>query len=252
VSKRHRNQPQHRDVGMAELEAIVERATTAPLSAEDSTTLMTSLQTLGFLQQELKAKGTSIEKLRRIAFGAMTEKTSNVFPKSAKETGAGVAVGEKKPGHGRNGAAAYKGANKVKVAHPSLVAGQTCACCEKGKVYPLAEPAVMVRITGMAPLGATVFERERLRCNLCGEVFTAPAPEGVGEAKYDETATAMTGLLKYGTGVPFNRLEQLEKGMGIPVATENPKRDTRAGGLRRGCRGAGPWTGVERDDGRDR
>jgi transposase len=79
------------------------------------------------------------------------------------------------------------------------------------------QPALLVRITGMAPLGATVYEQDRLRCNLCGEIFTAAAPEGVGEKKYDETATGMVGLLKYGTGLPFNRIEKLQEGLGIPM-----------------------------------
>jgi hypothetical protein len=66
-------------------------------------------------------------------------------------------------------------------------------------------------------LSATVYERERLRCNLCGEVYTAPAPEGVGEEKYDATATSMVGLLKYGVGTPFNRIEKLQDGLKIPL-----------------------------------
>jgi hypothetical protein len=50
------------------------------------------------------------------------------------------------------------------------------------------------------------------------EVYTAPAPEGVGDEKYDATATSMVALLKYGTGLPFNRIETLQAGMGIPLA----------------------------------
>jgi hypothetical protein len=69
----------------------------------------------------------------------------------------------------------------------------------------------------VAPLSATVYERERLRCNLCGEVYTAPSPQGVGEEKYDATATSMVGLLKYGVGVPFNRIEKLQDGLKIPL-----------------------------------
>ena len=69
----------------------------------------------------------------------------------------------------------------------------------------------------MAPLSATVYACDRLRCNLCGEVFTAPAPDGVGNDKYDATATSMVGLLKYGAGLPFNRIEKLQDGMGIPL-----------------------------------
>jgi hypothetical protein len=81
----------------------------------------------------------------------------------------------------------------------------------------MAEPAVLVRVLGMAPLSAKVYEQERLRCNLCGEISTAPAPDGVGSEKYDETAAAMVGTVKYGAGLPFNRLERLQAGMGIPL-----------------------------------
>ena len=37
-----------------------------------------------------------------------------------------------------------------------------------------------------------------------------------GADKYDETAVAMIALLKYGTGVPFNRLEGLQEHLGMP------------------------------------
>ena len=89
--------------------------------------------------------------------------------------------------------------------------------CLKGKVYEQKEPALRIRVVGQAPLAATVYELERLRCNLCGDVFEAEAPEGVGEKKYDETAAAMIALLKYGSGVPFYRLEGLEASLGIPL-----------------------------------
>jgi len=56
-----------------------------------------------------------------------------------------------------------------------------------------------------------------LRCNLCGEVYSADTPEGVGEDKYDKSAAAMIAQLKYGTGMPFYRLEDLEKNLGIPL-----------------------------------
>jgi transposase len=84
-------------------------------------------------------------------------------------------------------------------------------------VYRQKEPATLVRFVGHAPLEATVFERERLRCNACGEVFTANEPEAAGAAKYDETAVAMIALLKYGTGVPFKRLEKLQEQLGMPL-----------------------------------
>ena len=76
---------------------------------------------------------------------------------------------------------------------------------------------MLVRFVGHAPLEATVFEMERLRCNACGEVFTADEPETAGPEKYEETAVAMVALLKYGTGVPFKRLERLQGQLGMPL-----------------------------------
>ena len=48
-------------------------------------------------------------------------------------------------------------------------------------------------------------------------MFSAPAPEGVGEEKYNAEAAAMIALLKYGAGLPFHRLESLQEGLGIPL-----------------------------------
>ena len=231
--QRSRQAPPHRrELHLDELIGIVERAK-ASLTEQEHATLSAAVQTLAFLTQELEAKGTTLDRLRKLLFGARTEKTSQVLgdepapsesaraPASAGANGAGVgeATSEKpKPaGHGRNGAAAYRGAAKVTVPHALLHAGQKCPSCHEGKVYRMAEPAVLVRVRGMAPLAATVYECDRLRCNLCGEVFTADAPPGVGTEKYDETAASMIGLLRYGAGLPFNRIAKLERGFGIPL-----------------------------------
>ncbi|MEW6477781.1 MAG: IS66 family transposase [Actinomycetota bacterium] len=206
------------DLKLDELPGLLERAKQV-LSPEDHATLKAITETLTFVAQELLSKTTTIERLRYLLFESKTEKTSSVLGDRAAGGDAERKRGakEKPPGHGRNGAAAYTGATKVKVAHPSLHEGDACPGCEKGHVYLLPEPATAVRITGVAPLGAKVYQKDRWRCNLCGEVFTAPSPEGVGEEKYDENATSMVGLLKYGTGLPFNRIEKLQAGMGIPL-----------------------------------
>jgi transposase len=108
-------------------------------------------------------------------------------------------------------------AEKVKISHPNLQSGNRCPDCGRGNVYEQKEPKVLVRIVGQAPLAATVYELERLRCNACGQIFTAEEPEGIGPEKYDETAAAMIAQLKYGSGVPFHRLEKMEDLMGIPL-----------------------------------
>jgi hypothetical protein len=58
---------------------------------------------------------------------------------------------------------------------------------------------------------------ERLRCNGCNQIFTAETPPEAGPDKYDETAAAMIAQLRYGSGVPFKRLERLEGSLGIPL-----------------------------------
>jgi transposase len=224
------------EISMGELEDILERAKTNPLTEEECAKLHKAFETLMYVTDLVGDKDTTIARLRKILFGASTEKIRNVLggkdPNAAspvEKTGeagpagqqpddpAGEASREKPKGHGRNGAEAFTGARRVCVKHGSLKPGQRCPKCGKGKIYRIKEPAVVVRITGQAPLEATVYEMERWRCNLCGEVFTAEAPEEVGPAKWDEAAASMVGLLKYGTGMPFYRLEQLQKSLGVPL-----------------------------------
>ena len=207
-------------VSPEEMAAILER-TRAVLSPEEHAKLTGAIDTLAQVTAQLQNKDATIERLRRMIFGASTETSRNVLGESTEAASASTppntAPRPKVPGHGRNAAAAYTGAEQVRVAHPQLHSGESCPGCMSGKVYPQSEPSKLVRITGMAPLTATVYACERLRCNLCGEMYTAPAPEGVGNEKYDATAASMVGLLKYGTGLPFNRIEKLQDGMRIPL-----------------------------------
>ena len=187
------------DVNLEELDRVLDHAREAPLSEPD----------YDKLKQALHALAGMLAKPRT------TEKTSAVLEQP--ETPPAKTMADPPQGHGRNGASSYTGAKKVAVPHPELHAGDSCPGCEKGKVYPQKEPRTLVRIVGQAPLAATVYELDRLRCNLCGEVFTAPEPEGIGAEKYDETTAAMIALLKYGSGMPFYRLEKLEQLLGIPL-----------------------------------
>jgi hypothetical protein len=188
------------EVNLDELDQIIDRGTRAPLSESEGQKLKTALHTMA-------------EKLVR---KRSTEKTSAVLPADAPagkpDTSASVPAG-----HGRNRAAAFTGANRVSIAHATLHPGDRCPGCLKGKVYRQKEPATLIRFVGHAPVEATVFEMERLRCNACGEAFTADAPEAAGPEKYEETAVAMIALLKYGTGVPFKRLERLQGQLGMPL-----------------------------------
>src|SRR5208337_3235019 len=211
------------DVTVAELEALLE-GVREPLGEAGYQKLKAALRTLAYVTELLENREATLATLRRLLCRASTEKTAQVLKQ------AGVEGGEKKPmpagqrtpetpapGHGRREAAAYRGAQKVKVPHGSLHQGDRCPECLRGKVYPLRDPGLLVRIQGQAPIAATVYELEKLRCNLCGEVFTAEAPEEVGTEKYDATAASMIALLRYGSGFPWNRLEGLEGSLGIPL-----------------------------------
>ena len=214
------------ELSMEELERLLERARVEPLPEEDYQKLKAAVDTLEYLTELVADKDTTIRHLRQLLLPAGTEKTKDVLAKAG--AAAANPASDSKPesqeqpkaeasGHGRNSAEEFTGAKKVDVPHQELKHGDRCPECGKGNVYGQKEPKVLVRIVGQAPLAATVYSLERLRCGACGQIFTAKEPEGVGPEKYDETASAMIAQLKYGSGTPFYRLEQLERNLGIPL-----------------------------------
>src|SRR5436309_4913733 len=212
------------EVNLEELAALLERARQEPLDEEGYQKLQGVLEAFRYLTDLIGDKDTTISRLRALLAKSSTEKTREVLeqagikvPPPSSPPPSANGNEKPKPGHGRNGAEAYRGARRIKIAHASLKPGDHCPECLKGKVYVRQESALRIRVVGQAPLAATVYELESLRCNLCGEVYEAEAPEGVGEKKYDESAAAMIGLLKYGSGVPFYRLAGLEASVGIPL-----------------------------------
>ena len=217
------------EIDMSELHDILEKAKEEPLTEEESGKLLDAMKTLLFLTEQLGKKRVAIKRLKAMLFGAATEKTKKVLEgildasKEDQEASKDEPDGKddegeekKRKGHGRNGADAYTGAEQIHVPHESLEEGAACPECDKGTLYKWT-PGRIVRVKGQAPLNATVYDIEKFRCNLCGEIFTAKTPEGVGEDKYDPESASMIGLLKYGSGLPFNRLQKLQGGLGIPL-----------------------------------
>jgi transposase len=278
----HFTTPRIVDLDMERLDAALRRAETA-LSDEDYATLKAVVDSYAYLAELVGDKNTSIRRLRKLLFGARTEKTSAVVcgkkDEAASQTSSQGAVPPAEPppqaggpsgaeaqpeegpqedaptpdetkGHGRNGAEAYTGAERIDVPHPSLQAGDPCPECEDGTVYAMNRPGVLVRLVGQAPLNAVVYHLEKLRCNLCGTIFTADPPAGVGEAKYDATVGSMIAVLKYGTGVPFHRAEKLQANLGIPLPSSTQWEEANAVPARaRGTPGQQPLrTGVEKGD----
>ena len=197
---------------LADRQGLLE-ALRAGLSAEHFERIGRIFQLLDGLLSLLARKNLSIARLRQICFGATTESARNVCGSQAGSK-------PKKPkarGHGRNSHRRYTGARRVRVLHTTLKAGQTCPRCAKGKLRPRPDPAVAISVSAQPPVGALIHEMEQFRCDTCGSLFTAPTPPEAGTQKYDASVGVMVGLMRYGSGMPFYRLERLQKSLGVPL-----------------------------------
>jgi transposase len=227
------DQHQRIELTLEQLEALLAEIKER-LEPEQFEIVQAMAETIRLLSQAVEQKSTSIARLLKMMFGSGSEKTRQVLDQVLQAAGvdgddksadpgeqstapAGAADKKPKPGHGRNGAAQYRGAQRIAVALASPRPGQHCPQCGKGTLYPLSEPSRILRVVGQAPLQARIYELERARCGLCGKVFTATAPAEARGPKYDESAGAMVALLKYGAGVPFNRLAGLQESLELPL-----------------------------------
>lgn len=159
----------------------------------------------------------SVSRLRKLLFGAATERTARVCAPSQDGPARDARPRGRRRGHGRHGHQAYTGARRVRVSHPTLQPGEVCPDCQRGKLRREPQPATAIRLEGQPPIRATVHEMEVLRCALCGKTFTAPAPPEAGTQKHDPSVGVMVGLLRYGSGMPFYRLAQWQRSLGVPL-----------------------------------
>jgi transposase len=192
------------------------------------------LETFAYVMLSLQNAKTSIKRLRQMLFGARTEHKRNVLkgyggagetengasdPPAASEATQAQGKQQAKPGaagHGRNGAQAYRDSPVVELDVPALKPGDPCPECADGKVYD-SPPKLIVKVVGQPPLQATVYKLRRLRCRLCDASFTAALPEGASELKYEHSCASMLALLRYGSGMPFYRLESLQASLNVPL-----------------------------------
>src|SRR5262249_31399490 len=126
------------EVDSDRLEEVLRRAEQS-LDEKDAELIRAVFESYAYVTDLVEDKNTTIRRLRQLLFGSRTEKTEAVVgpkttgtsevaasPDAAAETesvaGEGTAdVSEAaavSKGHGRNGAEAYRGAERVDVAHP--------------------------------------------------------------------------------------------------------------------------------------
>ena len=242
------------DVDHRRLEELLQRAESHSFESGDYETIRDLLESYSYLTDAVGKKSTTIARLRELLFGTKSESRANLpgphplvggvtsphnlsgvdeggiettpnstNPSVPPHDSSSRATPPAKPpakapakGHGRLSAEDYVGATTINVAHPFLIANANCPECSTGTVYRM-QPNVVVRISGHAPLSGTVYELEKWRCNLCGTVFATEPPANIGTEKYDAESAAIIGVLKYGTGMPFNRLAAIQDSVGVPV-----------------------------------
>jgi len=163
------------EVDSQRIEELLDRAAANTLRSEDMELMRQVFASYRHFFDLARDKDTTIARLRKMLFGASTEKTENIVGDSEaaqqaqsqpSDDGCGEqdAVGDRAadedcseptPGHGRYGADDYRGADQVAVPHPTLAAGDDCPDCGQGTLYEKT-PRVLVRFVGQPPLQATV------------------------------------------------------------------------------------------------
>lgn len=177
----------------------------------------------------LEAQNARIEKLEKELKGIKSEKSSKVFEQAESEENKSKSIAysskvraKKRKGHGRLSVEKYTGAEKKWINHPELSSGDGCPECAKGKVYE-EKAGVFIYVKARPPIDATVYETQKYRCNLCSEIYEADLPGEVASVAkkrrkhYDASAKSMIAILRYGNGVPLNRLEKLQASLGVPL-----------------------------------
>jgi hypothetical protein len=235
-------QPDEVRLNREEGEALIERLERNALTSGDRRVLVQLIRFYFWVLFALQEARFSLKRLRRLLFGDQRNKRKDgsrggrsgpgegggpSAPAGGKEAllggasgGQGASAGHR-PGHGRQGAEAYVGAERVECRHETLAVGERCPVCGRGRLYRL--PAgIEMRLDGNALLSAIRYELEKLRCSACGRVFTAKLPGDVAQEKYSARARAVLAVGRYYLGLPFHRLEgyQAMRGVPLPDATQ--------------------------------
>jgi transposase len=168
-----------------ELEALSKRLEQGRLEPADYALLKALIDTIQVARWLLERNRLSMRRLQRMLFGAGTEKTSQVLPAqpACKERSKESKEKKKRKGHGRRASKDYPGAQRVKVDHQELHAGASCPDCDRGHLYDTNKPGVRVYLVGQAPVRATIYETQKLRCAVCGKLFGAAPPAEAGVEK---------------------------------------------------------------------
>jgi transposase len=231
--------PNRLDFTPEEIEALVHRLDNKCLLERDYNLLTEVLRAMIWLSFSLQEKELSIKRLRSI-FGIKTESAKKLLELAYGKTAEGQDVNsdsdedrsndeskepekgenkKKKPkNHGHRSSEDYTEAKVIDIVHKTLKKGDSCPECLKGRLFQL-KSGTVIRIVGQPWLQVEIYKPERLRCSLCGKIFTANLPSELNTgSRADYSAKAVVTLLKYRGGVPFYRQEQVQEALGAPIS----------------------------------
>lgn len=216
------------DIDSEELGGLIQRVQEAKehdlaLSPEDCQILLKALKTLAALQERLSDNDITLHKLRKLVGMVRASETMDTLLGQKGK-------GNKKRGQKRPRPRATKPNTQVKpkvTQHKldDLSKGDRCPECQQGKLYKY-EPATLLRITGQSPFVPEQHIMERLRCNACGQYFTAKLPDEVVEdgkpgQKYGYSARSLMALHKFFAGAPYYRQESIQALMGVKLTASS-------------------------------
>lgn len=222
-----------RELSEEQLDGLMDRIREArdhnlALSGDDYDVLMSAMLMLANMQERLHNNDLTLTKLKKLlGMVGSSEKLSKLRPENTDED-PGAKPNRPKGTHGRKARNKRRTGNppiKPTVHHHSVEGvskGDSCPGCSLGKVYKY-NPATLLRITAHSPFTREQHIIEQLRCNGCGEVFTAELPEAVktdgrADQQYGYSAIAMMGIQRYYGGSPLYRQETLQQLFGVHIA----------------------------------
>lgn len=232
--------PNRLDFTPEEIEALVNRLDNKCLIESDYNLLTEVLRAMIWLSFSLKEKELSIRRLRSI-FGIKTESAKKLLELAhgkaeegqnvtnsdsekdcsnheSKEQKKEEAKKKKPKNHGHRPSSDYTEAKVIDIVHQTLKKGDSCPECLKGRLFQL-KSGTIIRIVGQPWLQVEIHKPERLRCSLCGKIFTANLPSELNTgSRADHSAKAIVTLLKYRGGVPFYRQGQVQEALGLPIS----------------------------------
>tara|TARA_B100000519_G_C14243574_1_gene438569 strand:+ start:112 stop:1746 length:1635 start_codon:yes stop_codon:yes gene_type:complete len=212
-----------------EIKEIIDLVTATNLPEAVKVFVIGCINLATWLPKGLMEHRITITNLKRLIFGKGDKKQKNNHQpktpdenpkpknnKSGDNTTDDTNDNKKLKGHGRLAHSVYENANEHHIELDGLKSGELCPLQCGGKLYQLA-PGIIVNIKGQNLGLVNKYWLEKLRCGLCGEIFTAQKPDNVSKDKYQPSFKAMLALQKYHMAMPFHRQAHFQSLLGFPL-----------------------------------